>query len=577
MSNCRRLEWLRLDFSTIKYLGGIELLKNIRNLSIFIICSNDLTPLKIWRKLKIFEADYTNIESIEPLKNSDLRHVSIAFTPIIDLSPVVECLDLEYLNASNTNIEIFPELPNGCHLRYLNISNTPVRNIEGIENAQALERLNIHGTKVNDISPLASITSLIDAALVSRGFGSWRGSLQYNDTPAATRPPFNGFITLGEPRKTLGTINALRQSRGLPIYLADGTNKVSEQDEEFSEAQDYADALTQRPATFAFSLRTDRIHAHAVSGQTSNAELARDFYHGVKEKAREALERLFQTNAPIRVQTSIERLLAGLGRDVSELRPGILQMRFRSIEADIRATTPLRGRLELGEDVLAILSDLGASVEDLMGCYPQLATLEAQRLAQGLQQENVPAIAWEMKRIQAAAEQSDTVTTSANEALAFAEDAIHDNTEVIELAFSSDDERAAAIQARAKIFGQKLLDYRNFVARVLAQAGGLSKKVGRAVVRELGELGEASWDETKVRFPRGVGKAAERIGDAAVSTAFVTLAGALVGPLTGLAALVTTFKPLARRSQEITAEASPRGVRPAAGQEFQTKKRKSAQ
>jgi hypothetical protein len=234
-------------------------------------------------------------------------------------------------------------------------------------------------------------------------------------------------------------------------------------------------------------------------------------------------------------------------------------MRFRALEADVLAYSSRTGRLELGEGTFASLTDLASSVEDLMACYPQLTALEAERLAQRLQDRDVPAIMGHMADMLVTAENSEVVLPSARDALAFGNDLIQDNTEVMQSPFASNDEVVAATQSRAKIIGQKLLDYRNFAVRVILQAGQEANHASEAARHELAGVAADSWKEIKKGFVKGIGKGAEKAAGAIIPGTFAALAAALAGPLAGISVVVACMAPLGRRAQEFgaTQEESP--------------------
>ena len=107
-------------------------------------------------------------------------------------------------------------------------------------------------------------------------------------------------------------------------------------------------------------------------------------------------------------------------------------MRFRSMEADIAAYETDEGRKELPEDAFAMLRDLASSVEDLMGCFPQLADIEAERLAQRLKEIDVPKIMDSLSQIREIAEASEVVAPSAIDALKAGEPELQHNTEIMD-------------------------------------------------------------------------------------------------------------------------------------------------
>jgi hypothetical protein len=218
-----------------------------------------------------------------------------------------------------------------------------------------------------------------------------------------------------------------------------------------------------------------------------------------------------------------------LGVSLDDVRAGTLQMRFRSLEADVAAYDTEDGRRELPEDALAMLRDLTSSVEDLMGCFPQLADIEAERLAQRLKDTDVPGIINALSQIRNVAEASDAVAPSAVEALKVGEPELEHDTEIIDSG-ASEAARIAAINARDRTVGYMLLVYRNFVAGTV--------KAGN----ELAGLGGDTWKGIRKKAP-------EQFSDAAIASTIAMLVGALLGPTAAMGAFAISFKPLRERAK----------------------------
>jgi hypothetical protein len=205
-------------------------------------------------------------------------------------------------------------------------------------------------------------------------------------------------------------------------------------------------------------------------------------------------------------------------------------MRFRSLEADVAAYDTEDGRKELPEDVLAMLRDLTSSVEDLMGCFPQLADIEAERLAQRLKEADVPSIIDALSQIRNVAEESEAVAPSAVEALKVGEPELEHDAEIIDSG-ASEAARIAAINARDRTVGYMLLVYRNFVAGAV--------KAGN----ELSGLGGDTWRDFRKKAP-------EQFSDAAIASAIAVLVGSLLGPTAAVGAFAVSFKPLRDRAKQ---------------------------
>ena len=266
-------------------------------------------------------------------------------------------------------------------------------------------------------------------------------------------------------------------------------------------------------------------------------DIASDIRNEVSEKAKEATTRLANCNAPRRITSTVNRLDAALGGSLADVRAGILQMRFRSLEADIAAYDTEEGRGEIPQDALAMLRDLASSVEDLMGCFPQLADIEAERLAQRLKDADVPRVMEALSMIRVAAEKSKAVAPSAVEALKAGEPELEHDAEIINSG-ASDAARTAALNARDRTVGYMLLVYRNFVASAV-KAGS-----------EVAGVGTDTWKEFRKKAP-------EHVADAGVALVIAGLVQALLGPTAAIGAFAVSFKPLRDRTKRVAEKLAP--------------------
>jgi hypothetical protein len=356
---------------------------------------------------------------------------------------------------NNTAVSYLDSLAGLINLRELWLTNTKVTDLTPIAKLRKLSDLRIDNTPVEDLTPLAEMTSSQDAAF--KDFRPFTEGLRFQGSMAASVPPFYGFAQLEQPASTIETINELRRRQRLPEYIPDGYERPTGQ-----EASDH-EQLAQKPASHSFALRRGLIEAHAQVHPPRYPDVADDIRNEVDSKAKEALGRLSNCNAPRRLISTVDRLGASLGQNLADVRAGVLQMRFRSLEADVAAYDTEDGRRELPEDALAMLRDLTSSVEDLMGCFPQLADIEAERLAQRLKDADVPNIIDALSQIRDVAEKSEAVAPSAIEALKVGEPELEHDTEIIDSG-ASEASRIAATNARDRTVGYMLLVYRNFVA-----------------------------------------------------------------------------------------------------------------
>ena len=290
---------------------------------------------------------------------------------------------------------------------------------------------------------------------------------------------------LRNPQRTYDVIAYLRKQVGLAPLPAGLLPSDKNRDEILPRS------LEQRPASFTFLIKNGKIEAEPQLGVPQDSTLARDIYEQVKDKISEAHSRFENANVPRRVLSSLERLSGALGETLGQLKPGLLLMRFRSLEADIGSYNTPAGQEELFPDAISLLKDLSASLEDLMACFPKLAEIEAARIALRLQEADVAAAREQMAGIREAAANSDVVAASALRALDVGAPELAHTTEIIENQID-DSVVANAIRKRSSIVAQMLLDYRNFAARVLYK-----------MAADVSDAGARSWDEAIKAVPEG--------------------------------------------------------------------------
>jgi hypothetical protein len=430
---------------------------------------------------------------------------------------------MEGLSFNDTNVSDLRPLANLLKLKRIRLANTKVISLAPISNHASLEGLTIEHTKITDLKPIAQLTNLQDAALKDNT--PYGAGLFFKDSTAAEGASLGRFSLLRQPRCTIETINTVRRECALPEYfpkLPDGVK--SEKDDR--------EQLAQKPASHSFVFHQNRIEALAQSAPPRHPEVAADIRDDLSKKAKEAATRLVSCNAPGRVVSTVNRLDAALGTSLTEVRAGILQMRFRSLEADVGAYDTEDGRRELREDALSMLRDLLSSVEDLMGCFPQLADIEAERLAQRLKDTDVPKIMDALFKIRHVAETSEVVAPSAIEALKAGEPELEHDSEII-YSGASDAARVAARNARDRTVGYMLLVYRNFVAGAI--------KAGT----EITQLGAETWTDFRKKAP-------EQFSDASIALVVAALVGSLLGPTAAVGAFAVSFKPLRDRAKKVT-------------------------
>lgn len=307
--------------------------------------------------------------------------------------------------------------------------------------------------------------------------------------------------------------------------------------------------LSQRPAAFRFAVHAARIEATPQQEMPPDEALASDIYSELKSKVRDLIDQLQQSNSARRVVQTAQRLLDCLGANLGDVKPGVLLMRHRSLEADAAAYDTVEGRQQLFPDAIAIMHDLIASTDDLMGVYASIRNIQAAALALELQRSDVNAVQARLEEIRLAAAESEIVASSSRIALATALPDVEEITRTIESAHD-DIIRAAAIEKRAQIVSLQVLDYRNFVSAVvqpLAGAGNGLRRLGSGVSHVAGK----SLKEAVDAIPRGVSAGVEESVKGLIKGGIAALVGSIFGTVAGLAVLVASLRPLARKTGEV--------------------------
>lgn len=324
------------------------------------------------------------------------------------------------------------------------------------------------------------------------------------------------YSSLVDKNPELTARKILAHFRGEPI--PDDEHRAGE------DAED--DALTasaeQRPAAYRFGLNNDRVDTIPEPPQPRDTSFATDTYSEARTKTEALYHRLTQTNSSPRVAASTAGVMDILGVDFSDLRPGLLLSRTRSLEADRAAFDTEEGRAELFPDALAMIDDVLLTLRDLLAAFPIVREIEIERLALDLDRisESVPAIRLHAEEIVEAAAESGGAWDRALAALRRIDPAIQAST--------------GDPLLQRSLIADKLLVLRNFGGAVV---GGLAHG-GRIVTSELADLAGKSWQEIKSELPKGFGTAA-RISP------LLLLATLLAGSTGGIAASLPAFKPLA--------------------------------
>lgn len=149
-----------------------------------------------------------------------------------------------------------------------------------------------------------------------------------------------------------------------------------------------ATAAQQVPAAFRFSVHNQKLEVLSEEAESIDAPIADDLYHELHNKLQEFIISLDGSNIDRRVRVSAERMLAGLGETFTDVRPGIVLSRMRSMEAIREAFSTDEGRESLFPGAVAAIDDICLSGRDLLAVFPIVREIERQRLALGIERSS---------------------------------------------------------------------------------------------------------------------------------------------------------------------------------------------
>lgn len=285
----------------------------------------------------------------------------------------------------------------------------------------------------------------------------------------------------------------------------------------------------QTPASFRFGWESDKIVTLSPENQTSDSAFANDMFEELKRKSNTLLENLEQKNADQRAILSIKGLLDVLPDDISDLRPGLLRSRTRSLEADAIAYSEPKGELELFPGAVAIILDAVETSRDLQGCYPQIRDIEAEIVAIGIEPDKTQQVADDLDKI------SEAIST-------YEEISDQDSLKAINTVRSIADENAPA-NVRQKRVAEYALVVRNFLS-MLVRVG-----IDNAFTRASKKFSSDAWEKARPRVVDGVADGIGSMAKPATIVSVAALIGVIFGPIAGVAAAAAGFGKIDRLMQ----------------------------
>ena len=145
----------------ISNLSGIELAKNLTDLSLFNNQLSDISPLAGLTNLRNLSLSYNQLSDISPLAGlTNLTDMGLGNNQVSDISPLAGLTNLTRLYLDNNQLSDISHLAGLTNLPYLYLSNNQVSDISHLAGLTNLRDLRLSNNQVSDISHLAGLTNL---------------------------------------------------------------------------------------------------------------------------------------------------------------------------------------------------------------------------------------------------------------------------------------------------------------------------------------------------------------------------------------------------------------------------------
>lgn len=303
---------------------------------------------------------------------------------------------------------------------------------------------------------------------------------------------------------------AKKISADIAAWLAEGRNKPN--DALINKVDEVQTHLIQRPAAAYFRWTDGQLSADPP-GPRPVGSLAQDFLDEARHKALDLRERLAMTNVPQHVRKSLDGVIAILPAQVSELRPGMLRSRARSLHAVAAAYAGQFKDGELAVDAVAMVFDLSGGLRDLEGCFPELRDIEKEIVALNLRPKDVAAVQQHLEAINGVVSESPVVADSAKTVMAVGTETMKADApaEIVEVRTAEQ-----ALVARNLVNAALQGSIQQILSRVPNTAGRFydeTEKTGINLIRPVATVGTAL----------------------AVGAGATLLMGGVAGPVAGLA------------------------------------------
>jgi len=121
----------------------------------------DLTPLKLFPKLKVLYFSNTQIASLAPISRiSSLEVLSCARSPIADISILSKLGNLKKFTCENTAVESLEPLVKNKQLQVLKFGGTPIKDLKALETLAELVEIDCSNTSIKSLKSLLVLPKL---------------------------------------------------------------------------------------------------------------------------------------------------------------------------------------------------------------------------------------------------------------------------------------------------------------------------------------------------------------------------------------------------------------------------------
>lgn len=289
---------------------------------------------------------------------------------------------------------------------------------------------------------------------------------------------------------------------------------------------------TPLPGAFDFSIKRGKLEASPSQNEIEQAKNAQDALETLKDIIKNCLEGLNANYADDLLKNAVASFLEKLPEKAGETQTGILNMRLAAINGFIGAYNQPDNETE--KAVLGALLSVKSASETFSAYFTDIQKIKSVQLALNLQEQDTDAINLEIDNIIKIAEPSKIIGASSITALSTGLQELSELNAKIGLTPSLA-QQAELNAAKSKVTAHRVVTTQNFLARTAKEMKDLPKDIYKSA-------------------RKGLMSGVEDSAKGGVKVGLILLAFQLAGPVGALAATVATFRPFAKRAEDIKDE-----------------------